>query len=153
MTHSDETSRKCLKINFQICWCLKCLNSKLQNDVSLVIVAQSFTHEKSIFLLKIPMFSIDLWHVYWPVSQKVFWQLTAGFVGVGHKCWWKIYPSISINYVTMRLWDMQQYNFMISHMTTNYLFLSCVHCSKYTQYFFLVFSVFFTCYSCLHDVL
>ena len=30
------------------------------------------------------LFSIDLWHVYWPVSHKVFWWLTAGFVGVGH---------------------------------------------------------------------
>ncbi len=77
VTHSNETSRKCWKIIFQICWCWKCWNSKLLNDISLVKWAQSFTNE-------IPLFSVDLWHVYWPVFQKVFWRLTAGFVGVGH---------------------------------------------------------------------
>ncbi len=24
---------------------------------------------------------------YWPVSQKVFWRLMAGFVGMGHTKW------------------------------------------------------------------
>ena len=34
--------------------------------------------------MKILLFSIDLWHVYWPVFQTVFWLLTAGFVRVSH---------------------------------------------------------------------
>ena len=85
VTHSIETS-KCWKIIFQICWCWKCWNCKLKNDTSLVIFAQSLIHEKSTFLLKIHLFFIDLWHVYWSLSQKVLWRLTSGFVGVGHIC-------------------------------------------------------------------
>ena len=57
----------------------------IQGHISLTMFAQSFTHEKSISLENSFVF-IDLWHVYWPISQKVFWWLTAGFVGVGHIC-------------------------------------------------------------------
>ncbi len=54
--------------------------------------------------MKMSLFSIDLWHVYWPVSQKVFWRLTAGFVGMGHICSasFMMTPLCVLNYSTHR---------------------------------------------------
>ncbi len=46
---------------------LKILSLKMLYNLSLF--AQSIAHEKPILLLKI---SMDLWHGYWSVSQKVF---------------------------------------------------------------------------------
>ncbi len=43
---------------------------------------------------KFPLFSIDLCHVYWAISQNVFRRLTAGFHGVGYiSC---IYSNLAI---------------------------------------------------------
>ena len=56
----------------------------LLNDIPLVIFSQFHPWQKSKFLLKISLFSIDLWHDYWPISHKVFWQLATDYVGVGH---------------------------------------------------------------------
>ncbi len=68
-------------------------------------ICWSFTPGKSIILFswKFCLFSIDLWYVYLPVSQRVFWQLTVGLVVAGHifnelldllyihfQCWFQI---------------------------------------------------------------
>ena len=68
VTRSHGTRTKSGKIIFLICRNIKCFNFKL-NDISLIIIAQYFPHEKSIFLLEIPLFSIDFLNVYWAVSS------------------------------------------------------------------------------------
>ena len=47
------------KIIFLICKNIKCLNSSFKNDISLVIIAQPFPHEKSTFLLELCLLLIS----------------------------------------------------------------------------------------------
>ena len=60
LTHLKETRIKCWKINFSVLLMLKMLRFPAKNDTLLVVFAQSFTYEKSKFLLKIPLFSVDV---------------------------------------------------------------------------------------------
>ena len=86
MACSHETWTKPRKIDSLISKNLQWLKLKLQNenfDISLVIIAQPFPHEKSTYIQEFPLFSINLINVYWAVSYVV-WRLCLDFVGTGH---------------------------------------------------------------------
>ena len=44
---------------------------------------------------------IDLLHAYYAVSQKVFWQLMAGFVWLGHIPWFENFWELPIQWVAL----------------------------------------------------
>ncbi len=132
VTHSNITSRKCMKIILQIGFVenaqLEVFLNKRSTGVKILLILYWFvtsfdciSHKKnkSTVLWKSIWFCIDLWLLFETVSKKVFWQLMAGFGDSGSHMW----PD-EVEWVACQSWSKMSFVLTLSSKMT-VLTLSC----------------------------